>query len=101
EKLGNSLSSSCCIVLVRPKFAGNIGSVARAMRNFGVSDLRLVAPEANPLAQEARQFSTQGEAILEQAKQFPDLGSAVADCVWVAGTSARLGGLFRRQNVTR
>lgn len=92
-----SMSNRCCIVLVHPKIAGNVGAVARAMRNFGISDLRLVDPIANPLAQEARQLSTQGENILEQAKRFPSLQDAVADSVWVAGTSARLGGLFRRQ----
>jgi tRNA/rRNA methyltransferase len=85
--------------LVHPKIAGNIGSVARAMKNFGLNDLRLVNSVADPLAQEARQLSTQGESILHDAKTFPSLQEAVADCVWVAATSARLGGLFRRQNV--
>jgi len=93
------LLDRCCIVLVHPKIAGNIGAVARAMKNFGITDLRLVDPVADPLAQEARQLSTQGENILGQAKRFASLTEAVADCVWVAGTSARLGGLFRRQNV--
>jgi tRNA/rRNA methyltransferase len=96
---GSSITDPCCIVLVHPQIAGNIGAVARAMKNFGITDLRLVEPIADPLAQEARQFSTQGENILEEAQRFASLKEAVADCVWVAGTSARLGGLFRRQNV--
>jgi tRNA/rRNA methyltransferase len=95
----NDHLQQCCIVLVRPQFPGNIGSVARAMANFQAGELRLVAPHADAAAQEARQLATRGEPILQQARSFPDLRSAVEDCVWTAATSARLGGLFRRQNV--
>lgn len=38
--------SQCRVVLVRPQVAGNIGATARVMRNFGLNDLVLVAPEA-------------------------------------------------------
>jgi TrmH family RNA methyltransferase len=86
-------------VLVRPKIAGNLGAVARAMTNFGLTDLRLVTPEADPLSLEARALATHGEPRLQTARCFPDLVTAVGDCVWVAATSARTGGLFRRQNV--
>jgi TrmH family RNA methyltransferase len=86
-------------VLVRPKIAGNLGATARAMTNFGLADLRLVTPEADPLSLEARALATHGEKLLQTARRFPTLISAVGDCVWVAGTSARIGGLFRRQNV--
>lgn len=91
--------SPCCIVLVRTKFAGNLGAVARAMANFGVADLRLVTPEAEPQALEARAMASHGEVVLEQSRQYPTLVDAVADCGWVACTSSRLGGLFRHQNV--
>src|SRR5262245_40912170 len=90
---------ACRIVLVRPTIAANLGAVARAMCNFGLRDLVLVAPEANPLDPEARKLSTHGEAILHQASIVPELGMALADCVFVAGTSARIGGLMRRQPV--
>jgi tRNA/rRNA methyltransferase len=91
--------SPCCIVLVRTKFAGNLGAVARAMANFGVTDLRLVTPEADPQAQEARAMASHGEPVLEQSRRFSTLVEAVADCNWVACTSSRRGGLFRQQNV--
>jgi tRNA/rRNA methyltransferase len=91
--------SRCRVVLVRPQFAGNIGSVARVMRNMGLSDLVLVAPEANIKDQQARQLSTHGEEILDSARMVDDFGDAVANCVLVAATSARKGGLFRRQSV--
>jgi tRNA/rRNA methyltransferase len=89
---------NCRVVLVRPEVAGNVGSVARAMKNFGLRDLVLVAPKADPTDPEARRFSTHGEAILAEARVVPDMGAAVADCVLVAGTSARAGGLFRDQS---
>jgi tRNA/rRNA methyltransferase len=90
---------NCRIVLVRPKFAGNVGATARVMRNMGLRELVLVSPEADIADRQARRLSTHGEAILNQARVVADLGAAVADCVLVAGTSARVGGLFRRQSV--
>jgi tRNA/rRNA methyltransferase len=69
------------------------------MRNFGLTELVLVAPHADPLDAEARRLSTHGEAILHTARSVPDLGDALADCVLTAATSARTGGLFRGQSV--
>src|SRR5262245_5582838 len=88
----------CRVVLVRPQIAANLGAAARAMRNLGLSELVLVAPEADPRDRQARQLSTQGQAILDHARTVGDLGEAVADCVLVAGTSARVGGPLRRQS---
>jgi tRNA/rRNA methyltransferase len=90
---------NCRVVLVRTQVAGNLGATARVMHNLGMSRLVLVAPEADPADRQARQFSTHGEFILDQARIVADLGEAVADCVLVAGTSARVGGLMRRQSV--
>jgi tRNA/rRNA methyltransferase len=89
--------ANCRVVLVRPQVAGNIGASARVMHNFGLNQLALVAPEADPNDYEARQRSTQGEFILRQARIVADLGAALADCALAAATSARLGGLFRKQ----
>jgi tRNA/rRNA methyltransferase len=91
--------SLCRVVLVRPQFSGNVGSVARVMCNMGLSDLVLVAPEADVNDRQARQLSTHGEDILDRARIVSELEDAVADCVLVAATSARKGGLFRRQSV--
>jgi tRNA/rRNA methyltransferase len=84
---------------VRPQIAANVGATARVMRNFGLSDLVLVRPVADPRDETARKLSTHGEAILDSCRIVPDLGEAVADCVFVAATSARLGGLFRQQSL--
>jgi tRNA/rRNA methyltransferase len=88
----------CRVVLVRPHIAANLGATARVMRNFGLEDLVLVAPEADPGDREARRLSTHGESILERCRIVPSLDAALADCVSVAATSARTGGLFRRQS---
>lgn len=87
------------VVLVRSQVAANIGAVARVMRNMGLTELVLVAPVAHPLDPQARQLSTHGEEILHRCRVVSDFGEAVADCVLVVGTSARLGGLFRRQTL--
>jgi tRNA/rRNA methyltransferase len=87
------------VVLVETLYPGNLGATARVMRNFGLEDLVLVAPVAQTTDRRARRLSTHGEDILERAQVVADLGAAVADCVLLAGTSARAGGLFRKQNV--
>jgi tRNA/rRNA methyltransferase len=90
---------NCRVILVRPKIAANLGATARAMRNMGLSQLVLVAPEADPADRQARQLSTHGEEILDRARICSDLGEALAECLVVAGTSARIGGPYRRQSV--
>jgi len=58
----------------RPQFAGNVGSAARVMRNMGLSDLVLVAPEADIDDRQARQLSTHGEEILDCSRTVAELG---------------------------
>lgn len=87
------------VVLVRTEVAANLGATARVMRNFGLSDLVLVSPSADPRDLHARALATHGEEILDRCRVVADLGEAVADCVLVAATSARTGGLFRKQSV--
>jgi tRNA/rRNA methyltransferase len=66
---------------------------------MGLRDLYLVNPEASPDDLEARKLSTHGEDILRQARKAPSLSDALKDCTLVAATSARTGGLFRRQSM--
>lgn len=89
----------CRVVLVRPEIAANVGATARAMRNFGLGELVLVDPVADRTDIEARRLSTHGEAILDAARVVPTIDEAVADCVFVVGTSAKVGGLYRDQSV--
>jgi tRNA/rRNA methyltransferase len=77
------------VVLVEPQLAENIGTSARAMANFGLRRLRLVAPREDPLSARARAAASGADQILEQAVQFPSLEAAIADCQWVFATTAR------------
>ena len=76
------------VILVRPQSPGNIGSVARVMRNMGFNHLALVAPERFPHP-EARMMASGARSLLEQAEVHDTLGAAAATCHWLAGTSAR------------
>ena len=87
----NSNLSNFSVVLVAPQGGLNIGSVARAMANFGFTDLRLVAPEVNHLGKDARLMAVKAAVILESAAVYPDLQSALADCHLALGTTRRFG----------
>ena len=79
------------VVLVEPRGERNIGSVARAMANFGVKDLRLVAPQVDHLDDEARKMAVKASVLLEQADLYPDLQSALKDCHYAYATTRRFG----------
>lgn len=87
----------CRVVLVRTHYPGNLGATARIMRNFGLRDLVLVDPQVDIHNRNARQMSTHGEDLLDNARIVATLADAVADCVLVIGTSGPEGGLYRRQ----
>lgn len=76
------------IVLVNTTHPGNIGGVARAMKNMGLSDLCLVAPKEFP-SEVADARASGALDILANARVVPDLTEAVSDCQLVVGTSAR------------
>ena len=76
------------IVLVGTTHPGNIGAVARAMKNMGLSDLALVDPRYFP-HEEATTRASGAHDLLENAMRVDTLPEAIADCVYVAGASAR------------
>ena len=76
------------IVLVRTKFSENIGSVARAMKNMGLSRLILVGG-SSPLHPNAYKLASGAEDILERAEEIPTLREAVAEMGCVVGTTSR------------
>jgi tRNA/rRNA methyltransferase len=81
------------IVLVRPQLGENIGKAARAMLNFGLTDLRLVSPRdgwPNPSAGPA---ASGADIVLEEARVFDGVAEAVADCPLVFATTVRKRGL--------
>jgi TrmH family RNA methyltransferase len=71
------------------------------MANFGLSDLRLVTPRADPLSLEARAMACSAHDLLAAAKVADSLPDAVAECRWVCGTTARLGERRRAQLTPR
>lgn len=91
--------ANCRVVLVRTHYAGNLGATARAMRNFGLSDLVLVAPYARTSDLEARRMATRGLCVLDAARVVPDLPAALADCALAFGTSALTAGVWRSGTV--
>ena len=77
------------IVLVDPAHPGNIGAVARAMKNMGLSELHLVRPRYFPNS-EATARASGAEDVLTNARVHEDFEDAIAECGLVVGTSARL-----------
>ncbi len=75
------------MVLVRPEKEGNIGSIARSMKNFDLIDLCLVSPQV-PIGDEAYRYATRGREILEQARLFKTLPEALHDADLVVGSTA-------------
>ena len=73
------------VVLVEPKNEGNVGAVARAMKNFGVAELVLVNPCR--LADESRQRAMRGIEVLESARTVGDLDAALKGTDLIIGTS--------------
>jgi len=76
------------IVLVGTTHPGNIGAVARAMKNMGLSDLALVNPMRFP-HDDATARASGATDVLDAAKVVSSLNEALTDCVYVAGASAR------------
>ncbi|MCK4691197.1 MAG: RNA methyltransferase [Desulfuromonadales bacterium] len=79
------------VVLVEPRGPRNIGSVCRAMLNFGMVDLRLVNPQTDHLLHEARQMAVKATTVLEEARIYASLADALADCTLSVGTTRRFG----------
>jgi tRNA (cytidine32/uridine32-2'-O)-methyltransferase len=80
--------SAIRIVLVEPSHPGNIGAVARAMKNMALSDLVLVRPKAFPHA-EASARASGADDLLSRARVVGSVAEAVADCGYVAATTSR------------
>src|SRR5438067_8827227 len=77
------------IVLVEPQLGENIGMAARAMGNFGLTDLRLVQPRDGWPSAQAQRAAAGADHIIEAARLFPTIEAAVADCTLTFATTAR------------
>ncbi|WP_296745334.1 RNA methyltransferase [Mesorhizobium sp.] len=77
------------IILVEPQLGENIGMVARAMANFGLSELRLVNPRDGWPSEKARAAASRADHVIDATTVFDDLTSTVADLNFVFATTAR------------
>ena len=92
------LLKNVAVVLKETNYAANVGSVARAMMNMGLSDLRLVTPPRDR-NDEARKLAHNAASLLDKAVVYKTLPEALADRQMVVGMTARTGG-WRKQLLT-
>lgn len=87
------MSGRIRIVLVEPREGGNVGAVARVMKNFGLDDLWIIGelPSLHPVAE---WWASGAYDLVEQAKKVASLELALADCVVTVATSSARGRLF-------
>ncbi len=83
------------IVLVRPQLGENIGKAARAMLNFGLAEMRLVTPRDGWPNPDAGPAAAGADIVLENARVFPSVAEAVADCANVYATTVRKRGVTK------
>lgn len=77
------------IILVRPQLGQNIGKAARAMLNFGLTEMRLVAPRDGWPNPEAGPAASGADIVLERAQLFETVEEAVADCSLIFASTVR------------
>jgi tRNA/rRNA methyltransferase len=82
--------NSISILLVRPRYHENIGSVARVMKNMGLNRL-IVVDGSSPLHPDAYKLASGAEDILERAEEFPNLKEAISEMGCVVGMTSRAG----------
>jgi tRNA/rRNA methyltransferase len=83
------------IVLVRPQLGENIGKAARAMLNFGLTELRLVAPRDGWPNPDAGPAASGADVVLANTQVYATLADAVADCAQVIATTVRRRDLIK------
>jgi tRNA/rRNA methyltransferase len=82
-------SAGPIIVLVRPQLGQNIGKAARAMLNFGLTEMRLVDPRDGWPNPDAGPAASGADIVLERARVFGSVADAIADCSMVYASTVR------------
>jgi len=82
-------------VLVRPQLGENIGKAARAMLNFGLTELRLVAPRDGWPNPQAGPAASGADSVIASTQVFDSVAQAVADCAHVFATTVRKRGVIK------
>ncbi|WP_224815005.1 RNA methyltransferase [Hasllibacter sp. MH4015] len=86
---------SPAFVLVRPQMGENIGAAARAMWNFGLDHMRVVAPRDGWPNERAVALASGAGRVLDHAGLFEDVPAALSDCTYVFATTARERGMTK------
>ncbi len=84
-------SSEIRFVLVEPRYGGNVGAVARVLKNFGLSGLDLVAPREGADHEDAVRMAVDAGDVLAASRTHATLDEALAGATTVVGTSRRMG----------
>jgi tRNA/rRNA methyltransferase len=92
---GRRTATNPLIILVRPQLGQNIGKAARAMLNFGLTELRIVAPRDGWPNPEAAPAASGADRVLDEATIFDSVAEAVADCHHVYATTVRRRGVTK------
>ena len=77
------------VILVKPQLGENIGAAARAIANFGLSELRVVQPRDDFPGERARAAASGADRVLDAARVYASLGEAIAGCTAVFALTAR------------
>ncbi|WP_430415064.1 RNA methyltransferase [Parasphingorhabdus sp.] len=83
------------IILVKPQLGENIGKAARAMLNFGLTEMRIVDPRDGWPNPAAGPTAAGADIVLENAKLFDTTAEAVADCSHIYATTVRKRGMTK------
>lgn len=89
------MSTEPAFVLIRPQMGENIGAAARAMWNFGLSQMRVAAPRDGWPNPRAVALASGAGRVLDAAQHCDDTAAAIADCDYVYATTARPRGLTK------
>jgi tRNA/rRNA methyltransferase len=84
------------ILLVQPQLSENIGTAARAMANFGLTDLRLVSPRDGWPSDRARAAASGADHVIDRVRVFETLPEAITDLSFVYATTARMREVAKR-----
>ena len=79
------------IVLYKPKYAGNVGAIARVAKNMGIGNIIIVGAADLDREEMEKRATHLAADMLDQIKYYDDIGEALAGFQYIVGTTARLG----------
>ncbi len=95
DKTKDAVLGGPSVVLVEPQMGENIGTAARAMLNFGLTDMRLVRPRDSWPNEKARAPASRADVVIDSARVFRQTADAVAELNHVYATTARLRDMLK------